>query len=329
MIQPRILFVDDEPNILAALKRFTRAKRGVWEMDFVAGGAEAMAALRSGGYNVVVSDMRMPDVSGATLLEWISRHMPGVVRIVLSGEANLAETYRIVGKSHRFLAKPCDAETLLDTIETSVSACGSQSCYSDGPNASFLDRLTTPRATLERAADMAGRGDVDGLTDLVRSDPSLAARLMQLVNSAYFGRPVATFSIGRAVHAIGAERIADLLANGRLGGSGKGEDCTPRKPHPLELAGMAHALVAPSGRDLAELAYTAGLFVHLGRASGPMPIGDDGPWCCAPYAAGLLGFPAELKTLLARLAAAAAPALDAQGAAELVARLVCHDGEGG
>ena len=86
-MKPRILFVDDEPNILSALKRFTRPKREEWDMDFVPGGAEAIEAISERSYDVVVSDMRMPGVSGATLLEWISQNMPGIVRLVLSGEA--------------------------------------------------------------------------------------------------------------------------------------------------------------------------------------------------------------------------------------------------
>src|SRR5437867_2356541 len=108
----RVLFVDDEPNVLAGLQRMLRPMRQDWDMHFVTGGADALNALADARFDVIVSDMRMPGLDGADLLDEVSRTYPDVVRIVLSGQANQESILRVVGPAHQYLSKPCDAEAL-------------------------------------------------------------------------------------------------------------------------------------------------------------------------------------------------------------------------
>ncbi len=79
----RILFVDDEPRILDGLRRMLRSKRKEWEMSFVGSGAEALSLLGEHAFDVVVSDMRMPGMDGAALLDHVKARHPEVVRIIL------------------------------------------------------------------------------------------------------------------------------------------------------------------------------------------------------------------------------------------------------
>ena len=112
-----VLFVDDEPNILRAVRRHGRHYRDQWDLHFAYGGVDAVKVITRETIDIIVTDMRMPEVDGSKLLEWISEHQPQIVRIVLSGEAKLEEIYRIVGRSHRFLAKPCSPEVILSVIK--------------------------------------------------------------------------------------------------------------------------------------------------------------------------------------------------------------------
>jgi CheY-like chemotaxis protein len=324
---PNILFVDDEPNILNALKRFTRPKHKDWNMVFVTGGQEAIAVLQQQPFQVVVSDMRMPMISGAELLEWISQNMPGVVRLVLSGESNLQETYRVVGRSHRFLAKPCDAESLIKAIEGALSACTNEYCYLPGPSASFLDRLTTPIELLEKLNNSLkieedANSSIEHVADLISSDPSLSARTLQLVNSAYFGRPQSTLDICKAVKIMGIERLRDLLARGRMGNGRTGTINTQSQIDAKKLATLAKAL----GTNEAEKAlfYCAGLFVNLANVNSPSSTHASAAkqttlWACAPYASELLGLPDPLSNLMRLLSEAARDDMDEDGLASLIA----------
>ena len=84
----RILFVDDEPNVLQGLKRMLRGMRNEWEMSFAESGPEALETMTKEHFDVVVSDMRMPGMDGAQLLSEVKKRHPHVVRIVLSGQSD-------------------------------------------------------------------------------------------------------------------------------------------------------------------------------------------------------------------------------------------------
>ncbi|MCU1428240.1 MAG: response regulator receiver protein, partial [Actinomycetia bacterium] len=80
----RVLFVDDDANVLSGLRRMLRGMRFEWDMQFAASGEEAIALLRSKAFDVLISDMRMPGVDGLQLLRMARDERPSVVRIVLT-----------------------------------------------------------------------------------------------------------------------------------------------------------------------------------------------------------------------------------------------------
>jgi CheY-like chemotaxis protein len=112
----RILFVDDEVSILDGLRRILRPMRKKWETAFASSGESALAVLDEAAFDVVVSDMRMPGMDGAALLELIREKSPGTLRIILSGYTELQASLRAVPVAHQFLLKPCDADMLSASI---------------------------------------------------------------------------------------------------------------------------------------------------------------------------------------------------------------------
>lgn len=118
----RILFVDDEPNVLVAIERQLRRERARWEMVFALGGQRGLDEIRNGCFDVVVSDFRMPGVDGVALLNAIADSCPGTARIMLSGDAEAQVIARAVPTLQELLAKPCDGATLRGAIERGISA---------------------------------------------------------------------------------------------------------------------------------------------------------------------------------------------------------------
>ena len=114
----RILFVDDDPEILAAFQRAFRRDRARWEVVIALGGRAAIEELRSGTFDVVVSDIRMPEIDGLSVLRFAREHSPHTVRIVLSGSEEISS---LAGASlvHALLVKPCAISLLRATIERS------------------------------------------------------------------------------------------------------------------------------------------------------------------------------------------------------------------
>jgi CheY-like chemotaxis protein len=119
-----ILFVDDEPRVLEGLRRMLRPLRHEWQMAFANSGAEALEILARMPFDVLVTDMRMPGMDGALLLETVRARFPTVLRIILTGQCNRDTLLRSVSLAHYHLAKPCDPDTLKDTVARACAANG-------------------------------------------------------------------------------------------------------------------------------------------------------------------------------------------------------------
>lgn len=114
--RPRILCVDDEPSVLAAL---TRQLHQRFDVITAESGADALARLAADApFAVIVSDMRMPVMDGAAFLAEARRHAPDSVRMLLTGQADLNDAVTAVNRGgiYRFLQKPCPAEDLVAAL---------------------------------------------------------------------------------------------------------------------------------------------------------------------------------------------------------------------
>jgi diguanylate cyclase (GGDEF)-like protein len=118
----KILIVDDEINILRAMKRQLRDK---FDIDIAQGGAEALNLILNENkrYSVVISDMNMPGMNGLELLEAFKTKSPDTIRIMLTGNSDqdTAKNALNKGEVFRFITKPCPIEELIETIESALS----------------------------------------------------------------------------------------------------------------------------------------------------------------------------------------------------------------
>lgn len=112
MDKRRILFVDDEPNILDGLRRMLRSMRKEYELCFAENASDALKMMEQEEFDVAVSDMRMPGMDGADLLAVVQEKHSHSIRIMLTGQADEESTLRTIGIVHQFLVKPCDPEKL-------------------------------------------------------------------------------------------------------------------------------------------------------------------------------------------------------------------------
>ncbi|HIJ64203.1 MAG TPA: response regulator, partial [Rhodospirillaceae bacterium] len=83
--KPRILFVDDEPNILESLRRMLRGRLAAWDMIFLDRPADALVAQRQQPFDVAVVDMRMPEMNGFELIAGLRSASATTVAIMLTG----------------------------------------------------------------------------------------------------------------------------------------------------------------------------------------------------------------------------------------------------
>ncbi|MFH0974475.1 MAG: response regulator [Spirochaetota bacterium] len=113
----RILFVDDENNLLEGLKRMLRKKKDEWEMEFANSGASALELLEKGKFNIIVTDYKMPGMDGLELLARVKEKFGETKRIILSGQSEAEIFNRSKEVAQFYLAKPCDPEQIISVIE--------------------------------------------------------------------------------------------------------------------------------------------------------------------------------------------------------------------
>lgn len=219
MTSKRVLFVDDEPNILQGLQRMLRGMRHDWEMHFASGGQGALALLAEQPFDVVVSDMRMPVMDGAQLLNEVKRLYPNIIRIVLSGHADRELIMSSLGATHQYLSKPCSAETLKAAVERAFSL---NALFEEEPSIKplisrihtlpsvpalylqIMDELRSPDATVEQVGSIIAR------------DPAMTAKILQIVNSAFFGQAGPVSSAEYAVELLGLDTVRTLVLSAHL-----------------------------------------------------------------------------------------------------------------
>jgi len=181
-------------------------------MSFAAGGPAALEEVRTSPFDVVVTDMRMPIIDGAELLRRTKELQPRAVRVVLSGQTDAETAMRTVFTAHQFLAKPCDIEKLRSVVKR---ACDLNSLVTaDELRALAGDVSVLPAAPRTYLAiSQALANPASGISDVacvVEREPALCAKVLQVVNSAFFGLPRAVSSITQATNYLGTLALRNL-----------------------------------------------------------------------------------------------------------------------
>ena len=214
----RILFVDDEQKVLQGLKRMLHSKRREWDMAFALSGKEALEILSQGPVDVLVSDMRMPEMDGVQLLAEVRRCYPETVRIVLSGHSDRGMIFKTVQLAHQYLIKPCDAE-ILKSIVTRI--CALRDILAQDPLKALISRVETlPSLPAHYDEIMQALQSPESsslkIGRIISKDMSMTAKILKTVNSAFFGLYRKVSSPSQAVSLLGIEMVRALAISIRI-----------------------------------------------------------------------------------------------------------------
>lgn len=212
-MKKRILFVDDEPNILQGLKRTLRSLRNEWDMTFTESGQQALEILQQDTFDAIVSDMRMPNMDGAQLLDEVKKRHPEMIRFVLSGHSDQELVMRSLGPSHQYLAKPCEPEFLKSKLADAFAL--HKLLNSDairGVVAGMNSLPSLPHIYREVVEELQSPdSSIKTVGALIEQDPGMATKVLQLVNSAYFGIGRQIASPAEAANFIGLDILKSLV----------------------------------------------------------------------------------------------------------------------
>ncbi|MBK7859275.1 MAG: HDOD domain-containing protein [Archangiaceae bacterium] len=299
----RLLFVDDEPVMLSAMRARLRRHREGWSMRFVESGPAALEALEQEPADVVVSDQNMPGMLGTQLLEQVRRRCPQALRVLLSGHSEGAALHDGLRVAHQFIAKPCS----LDELTVAVKHLYGLRESFDNPDMQrvihAVDELPTPNAVFQELDRALSDPEVDArvVATIAERDPGLSLQLLKLANSAFYAMPPVA-QVVKAVQRLGLAMVKAAATYAQLSGAVEQSlsGCRTRvelmQQRSLTVANVARRLLPG---EAGQQAYLAGLLHDVGGlvllASLPehrevLFQGDPWPFVRAGRERALLGF---------------------------------------
>lgn len=267
----RILFVDDEPRVLKGLERSLRGMRKEWEMGFVRGGPEALEAMALAPFDVVVSDMRMPGMDGAQLLDQVKQRFSQTVRMVLSGQSDKDAVFRAIRPTHQYLSKPCDIEELKQKLRCALALRDVLDSPQLKQKVSQVETLPSQPSLYQalRTQLESPEPSLPEAADIVSRDPAMTAKLLQLVNSAFLGTASRLSCPRQAISIIGLDNLRSLVLSVGLFSELPQELAgvfTPLWRHSYSTARFAKAIARceQASETSVQDCFTAGLLHEIG-----------------------------------------------------------------
>jgi HD-like signal output (HDOD) protein len=270
----RILFVDDEPMVLSGLQRSLRSMREEWEMAFVTSGPEALELMEQQAFDIIVTDMRMPVMTGAELLEQVKRRFPQCFRMILSGQADQESILRAVDPTHQYLAKPCDPAELKKKLSRAFTVRGLLKNEELQAVVSRLQALPSlPSLYIEVTRELENsEPSLPRIVRLVSEDMAMTAKILQLVNSAFFGLRCRISSPMHAVQMIGLDTLRALVLTTHVFDKFRTDTLGDAEisylwKHSLAVASFAKHIAASENADrqVIDDCFTAGLLHDAGK----------------------------------------------------------------
>ena len=270
----RVLIIDDDANALYRTQRMLRAYRSDWQMKFCFGPEPALDALALEPYDVVVADLKMPGADGAELLACVRDLYPDAVRILVCHPAEQTEMLRSLGPAHQYLAKPVDPVLFRDAVARAGSL--GQRLSKPGLKA-LVSKISTlpslPTVYADLVQELRQRDpSVHRIAELVGRDVGMTAKVLQLVNSSFFGLSVHVQDIRHASALLGLNALRPLVLSAGVFRQLE-ESRVPAAlaehvlEHSLSVGCLARRLAECEGlcRDEVDNAMLAGILHDIGK----------------------------------------------------------------
>lgn len=271
--QNRVLFVDDEPNLLSSLKRLLRPMRDTWFTSFALGGDEGLRQVREECFDVVISDMRMPGMDGAEFLEEVRLACPATVRLILSGQSDDEAILKALQCSHQYVSKPCEIETLSERVHNACHARELIPSVSVQEVVSGLCTIAIDAEQYERICSLLKQGEPDQkeVVTAIAQDIAASAKVLQIANSDYFRRGREVLDVNSAADHLGVTILRKLFLDSSVfvpvRSSGEVLRTKALNLHSYKVAERARFIAQLENLSEREqnYAFTAGMLHEIGR----------------------------------------------------------------
>lgn len=212
--KPSIVFVDDQNNVLQGFRRALHGLENVWNIHYATGGKETLRLMENTPIDIIVCDTNMPGMRGTELLKEVQTLYPATIRLVLSGGGSRSDDISILLRtSHQFFSKPFDTEKLKQLVKHLIDP-------RDSLNDGELKKLVAGLAKLPcspyiyeafRKEREGSSSDLGKMGAFIAQDPGLTAKMLQSLNTAFFGVNKAGMHPFKAAQSMGPGTISYLF----------------------------------------------------------------------------------------------------------------------
>jgi HD-like signal output (HDOD) protein/CheY-like chemotaxis protein len=273
-MKKRILFVGEDQTLYQEFQAQCPGPESAWTVQHVAAEEEALALCHQQTIAAVVADVHLGGKSGTDLLDAFMRRQPKALRIVISDLSDVESTMKCIGHAHHHVLKPCSAQTLLQVLEQAfaqeawlpseqIQGLIAQMRQVPSPLKAYsqiVEEMKSPSCSLEK------------IGGLIEQDPAITAKVLQLANSAVFGRELHMVNPVEAIGYIGLETTKAVVLLAHTFSSFDNlklvhfsiEDLWR---HSVQVGRLARrvAELEHAEEDMAEQAFASGLLHDIGK----------------------------------------------------------------
>jgi len=209
----QIIFVDDDVYVLKGYQRALEPYVNEWDVYFCTTGAEALTIISRQPIDAIITDLRMPGMSGIELLQQVIQHFPSVIRMIMSGNIEEPTSYQAASLAHQLMAKPCDIQTIFSAVE---DTCHLRDALSDKKLVKIITGLKSLPSVPTLYVRLLKEFEREQPTlakvgEIISMDIAMTAKILQLVNSAFFSIPYKVSNLNQALSILGLNTIKSLV----------------------------------------------------------------------------------------------------------------------
>jgi len=207
------MFVDDDVFILKGYQRSLEPYISNWDVYFCTSATEALELMNKQPIDAVITDLRMPGMDGITLLEQVIQHYPSVMRFIMSGNVEEPDAFRAASLAHQLIAKPSDIQKIRSIVE---ETCLLRDTLSDKKLVKLVTGIKSLPSVPTLYVRLLKEFELEQPTlakvgEIISMDVAMTAKILQLVNSAFFSIPYTVSNLNQALSILGLNTIKALV----------------------------------------------------------------------------------------------------------------------
>jgi putative nucleotidyltransferase with HDIG domain len=217
-MKAKILFIDDHKNILESLRLSLRSMQNEWDMSFAPSGAEGLDMFDRIWPDVVVTDMRMPNMDGTHVLRNIQKRKPDVGKIILSGYSDKETVIKNIQLANEYLSKPCKTQDLIAAIRNTLRTNDIILSAEIKNIIAEIETIPSSSAVYESLIRELENDNATSRTisKIISQDVALAASIIRIINCTFFNFPKQVKDIEHAVRMLGSQTLLNIIKSSHL-----------------------------------------------------------------------------------------------------------------